>query len=74
MPTSYSRAFEFVDAPSGLLIKKYETKNMSEAIRWFNADESLKTKLEEIRLKESYFESCKTLNRLVAEYLVDEGK
>ena len=24
---------EFIDAPSGLLIKKYETKNMSEAIR-----------------------------------------
>lgn len=65
---------EFVDAPSGLLIKKYETKNMSEAIRWFNADEHLKTKLETARAKETYFESCKLLKRLVAEYVVDEGK
>ena len=60
---------EFVDAPSGLLIKKYETKNMSEAIRWFNADESLKTKLETTRAKESYPKLCEDMKVMIADYI-----
>lgn len=60
---------EFVDAPSGLLIKKYETKNMSEAIRWFNADESLKTKLEAARAKEGYPKFCEDMKVMIADYI-----
>ena len=60
---------EFVDAPSGLLIMKYETKNMSEAIRWFNADETLKNKLEAVRAKENYLKVCEDTKVMIAEYL-----
>ena len=59
---------EFIDAPSGLLIKKYDTKNMSEAIRLFNADEALKTNLETARNKPSYIDMCNTLNTMINEH------
>ena len=62
---------EFVDAPSGLLIKKYDTKNMSEAIRWFNADENLKTKLEAARAKEGYPKFCEDTKTMIAEYIAN---
>ena len=60
---------EFVDAPSGLLIKKYETKNMSEAIRWYNADEELKTKLEAARAKDNYPRVCENTKVMVDKYI-----
>lgn len=59
---------EFVDAPSGLLIKKYNTKNMSEAIRWFNADETLKTRLETVRSKEGYHKFCEDTKVMISKY------
>lgn len=60
---------EFIDASSGLLIKKYDTKNMSEAIRWFNADTELKSKLDAARLKECYPKICEDTKVMITDYL-----
>lgn len=60
---------EFIDAPSGLLIKKYETKNMSEAIRWFTADEDLKVRLEAVRAKKGYPKFCEDMKVMVTDYI-----
>lgn len=61
-------AIEMVDAPSGLLIARYNTKNMSEAIGQFNADSSIKIKLEIAKNKASYAEACQALKSLIIEY------
>jgi hypothetical protein len=42
---------------------------MSEAIRWFNADESLKTKLEAARAKEGYPKFCEDMKVMIADYI-----
>jgi hypothetical protein len=42
---------------------------MSEAIRWFNADETLKTKLETARSKEGYPKFCEDTKVMIATYL-----
>jgi hypothetical protein len=42
---------------------------MSEAIRWFNADESLKTKLEAARAKEGYPKLCEDTKIMIADYI-----
>ncbi len=60
---------EFVDVPSGLLIKKYETKNMSEAIRLFTADEELKTRLAKVKEKESYSKICEDMKIMLGDYI-----
>lgn len=59
---------EMVDVPSGLIIARYNTKNMSEAIRQFNADSSIQDKLNVARNKTSYVEACETLKNLIMEY------
>jgi hypothetical protein len=42
---------------------------MSEAIRWFNTDESLKTKLEAVRAKEGYPKFCEDVKVMIADYI-----
>lgn len=63
------KVIKIVDALSGLLIAKYNTTNMSEAIRLYLSDTTLRDNLKEARQQENYTKVCEETKSMIADYL-----